>query len=177
MRAYFKIPELYRKVAIRDAAEIVDRVIQRCSAVRLVPHNVDLDEDRDDEFPRRTIYSFTVKGPRSPFTMAKCKVLYRALNVDVSNLLRVRGNDAKVAATQCHIGQPVALSNGEDAEVGALRISVDARMLARLWSEREISVGPSQQHRLSSDVQIVLDKLQLLVEQFDRVENSFGDEI
>src|SRR6185503_13417091 len=48
MRAYVNVPELYRKVALRDAAAILERSIQSDPGVRLLSHEPPSDEDGAD---------------------------------------------------------------------------------------------------------------------------------
>ena len=161
-RTYFNVPELVRKIALRDAAAIMERTIQSHPNLQMLSvHSLSSDTD---EFAVRTIYSFIVKGRRSPFTMEQSRILYRALNEDVSDILELRGDEARLAATPCHIGQPVALFDGSNGEVGALRISVDAR-----------TVSQFQWHQTSTLVQTLLEKLRLLTDQFEKVERIFRE--
>ena len=166
MRTYFNVPELVREIALRDAAAIMERTIQSHPNLQMLSVNsVSSDSADADEFAVRTIYSFIVKGrQRSPFTMGQSRILYRALNEDVSGILELRGHEARLAATPCHVGQPVALFNGSDGEVGALRISVDARTVCQF-----------QRYQTSTLVQTLLDKLRLVTDQFEKVERIFRE--
>jgi hypothetical protein len=53
-------------------------------------------------------------------------------------------------------------------------MSIDARILTRLWMERAGSDGETPQHQTARAVQTVLDKLHMLTERFHQVERTLG---
>jgi hypothetical protein len=175
MQRYFAVPELYRTIALRETAAVIARAIRQYPNLEMLPVESCPAAGHDhDEFATPTIYSFVVKRNRKPLSMEQARALYHALNEDVAKLLRVSGTDAELAATPCHIGQPVALSSGTDGPVGALRVSVDARMIAEQWADRESSAGGTQPRRTTKRIKTVLDKIQLLTDNLDRIERHFG---
>lgn len=175
MRRYFAVPELYREIALRETAAVMARTIRQYSNLEMLPvESCPMVNDDHDEFATPTIYSFVIKRNQKLLSMEQARALYQALNEDVTKLLRVSGADAELAATPCHIGQPVALSTGAHSQVGALRVSVDARMIAEQWADRESSPGGTQPRHAYKRIKAVLDKIQLLTDNLDRIERQFG---
>ena len=75
-----------------------------------------------------------------------------------------------VAATPCHIGQPVALSDGAGGAIGALRISADARLVSDSWAGGGDLVSTDRLTQRLDQVGTVFEKLRLLLAHFDRLE-------
>ncbi len=178
MRAYFDVPELLRKIAIRESAAAISRSIDRYPNLKLL-QPVDpppTSADDDDEFETQTIYPFLVMRGNRALSLSESRILHRALNNDVSGFLRARGITDKdeLAARLCHIGQPAAVSDGSGGFAGALRLSVDARMVCRFAANTRGHFGANKALQPFNQVQIVLGKLQLLTEQFSRLENGCG---
>lgn len=176
MRAYFEVPELLRKIAIRESAAAISRSIDRYPNLKLLSPVDPPPTNEDDEFETQTVYPFLVMRGNRALSLSESRILYRALNNDVSDLLRARGitDRDELAAQLCHIGQPVAVSDGSGGIAGALRLSVDARMICRFSANTRGHFGANKTLQPFNQVQIVLDKLQLLTEQFSRLENECG---
>jgi hypothetical protein len=175
MRRYFAVPELYRTIALRETIAVMARTIRQYPNLEMLPSDsCQGDSDEHDEFASPTICSFLVRRSQKLLSLEQTKTLYRALNEDVTKLLRVSGSDAELAATPCHIGQPVALSNGADGEAGALRVSVDARMIVEQWGDRQEISGATQPRHTHKRIKTVLDKIQLLTDDLDRIERHFS---
>jgi hypothetical protein len=178
MRAYFAIPELVRRIALRESAVVISRSIDRYPNVQLLP-TVDPSSTHAedfDEFETRTIFPFLVMRGHRPFSFSESRTLYRALNEDISDLLRAQGitAESELASRLCHIGQPVAVPDGAGGLAGALRLSVDARMVSRYWSSSRKLLAADKAARPFDQVRIVLDKLQLLSEHFSKIESAFA---
>lgn len=177
MRTYFEVPELLRKIALRESAAAISRSIDRYSNLQLLPavNTPSTNAEDADEFETQTIYPFLVMRGNRPFSLTESRILYRMLNEDISGLLRARGitDRSELAAQLCHIGQPVAVSDGAGGFAGALRLSVDARMVSRCWSNTGGFLGADKALQSFSQVRIVLDKLQLLLEHFAKIKNEF----
>lgn len=175
MQRYFEVPELYRAIALRETAAVMARTIRQYPNLEMLPIEPGpAAGDDHDEFETQTIFSFGVKRNRQLLSMGQARALYLALNEDVTQLVCVSGYDAEVAATPCHIGQPVALSSGAGGQFGALRVSIDARMIAEQWADRESAPGGAQSHRTYKRIKAVLDKIQLLTDNLDRIEQRYG---
>jgi hypothetical protein len=177
MRAYFEVPELLRKIAVRESAAAILRSIDRYSNLKLLtaPNPPSTSAEDVDEFETQTIYPFFVMRGNRPFSFTESKILYRALNEDISGLLRVRGvaDRSGLAAQLCHIGQPVAVADGAGGFAGALRLSVDARMICRFSDNTRRPFGADHARQPFNQLQTVLDKLLLLTEHFSQIENEY----
>jgi hypothetical protein len=177
MRAYFEVPELLRNIALRESAAAISRSIDRYPNLKLLtaPNSASTSAEDVDEFETQTIYPFFVMRGNRPFFFSESKILYRALNADVSSLLPARGitHGSGLAAQLCHIVQPVAVSDGTGGFAGALRLSVDARMVCRFSTNTRRPFGPNKAVQPFNQLQTVLDKLLLLTEQFSQIENEY----
>lgn len=178
MQAYFEVPELLRKIAVRESAAAILRSIDRYPNLQLLPvANLPSTNSKDaDEFETQTIFPFLIMRGNRPFSFSESRKLYRALNEDISGLLRAQGipDGSGLAAQLCHIGQPVAVSDGTGGFAGALRLSVDARMVCQFSASTRRPFGPNKAVQPFNQLQTVLDKLLLLTEQFSQIECEYG---
>ncbi|WP_157100702.1 hypothetical protein [Rhodoplanes sp. Z2-YC6860] len=176
MQRYFAVPELYRTIALRETAAVMARTIRQHPNLEMLPSEpCPAAGDDRDEFATPTIFSFGVKRNRKLLSMGQARALYHALNEDVASVLRVSGIDAELAAVPCHIGQPVACSSGAGGPFGALRVSVDARMIAEQWAVRESANSGVRPQSIHKRIKAVLDKIQLLTDNLERIEQQFGE--
>jgi selenocysteine lyase/cysteine desulfurase len=131
IRAYFAVPELFRRVALAEFAAAAARHLARYHGLQplLEPERCDVGED-NDEFAARTIFPFIVVRDGRPLSLADTRTLHQALNMDGSAL----DVTDPVAATPCHLGQPVPIEDGAGGMIGALRISADARLVSDSWA-------------------------------------------
>jgi hypothetical protein len=174
MRAYFEVPELLRRIAVRESAAAISRSIDRYPNLKLLtaPNSASASAEDVDEFETQTIFPFFIMRGNRPFSFSESKILYRALNADVSSLLPARGipDGSGLAAQLCHIGQPVAVSDGAGGFAGALRLSVDARMICRFSANTGRPFGADKARQPFNQLQTVLDKLLQLTEHFSQIE-------
>jgi hypothetical protein len=111
----------------------------------------------DDEFPGQTIFPFFVQHERGALTASQCAKLHRALNRDLAALLpELAGSERALAASLCHIGQPVAVVGG-----AVLRVAAGARHAA--LDAGAIEAGLAE----------VFGKIRLLLRNLTRIETAF----
>jgi hypothetical protein len=100
------------------------------------------------------------------------------LNCDMSHLLSDSATDEQrqIAATLCHIGQPVKVRHPLQGAVGTLRISASAGVVSETWSAsgEAASAGKINRRldRAGDQVERVLDKIGLLVENLDALSDA-----
>jgi hypothetical protein len=162
IRAYFAVPELFRRLALAEFAAAAARTIARYAEVRLLPEpEGGGSEDSQDEFAARTIFPFLVMRADRPLSLAETRVLHQALNMDATAL----GASDPAAAVPCHIGQPVAIADGLGGTAGALRISADARLVAESWTGTGDLVSTGRLTTRLGEIATVFDKLRFLLGQ------------
>jgi len=179
MHAYFAVPEFVRKLVLREFAAATSRSIERSPHLQLVatPLGLSTIEGGDDEFDVRTIYPLLIRRGTRLLSYAQSGTLYRALNHDVSMLLRRHGASAELdlAARLCHVGQPVAIADGSGGKAGAIRVSADARFVSECWSPSDQTIAIDKMQRRFGEIRTILDKLQILLQHFDDIDNAYGE--
>jgi selenocysteine lyase/cysteine desulfurase len=171
MHAYYTVPELYRRIAMAEFARSAARAIERHECITLLPEPAWLsdDSDVDDEFSERTVFPFTVKALGRLVTPVESRAIYKALNDDVTRIVDcTTPAQAKLAATICHIGQPVTLKV-DGVETGALRISADARLVSECFAGADMSGAIAPMQRKFAQIDVVFGKVELLAQNLDRV--------
>jgi hypothetical protein len=169
MRGYFAVPDLIRRIIIAEFGDNVARALRsHAPDLRLLPEPQWLAADEwDDEFGVRTIFPFIMRRAGKPLSMAEARLVHRALNEDVSDLMP--GQHCALAARLCHVGQPVEIANGEGGTTGALRISADARLVSDAWAGGGMAAAMERLRLRCRQVGLVLDKTRLLVSELDRL--------
>ena len=171
MKAYFSVPAPYRFLALQEFSREVPRLIAERPNLKLVPtfEKAGADGIEDEEMSARTIFPFFIADRGKILSLDACTLIYRALNLDVSNLLprSTPGHKRRVAACLCHIGQPVRISHPMHGLAETLRISAGARVVSDTWRP----AGPTASLRLLAQefnqVRAILDKIDLLVENVE----------
>jgi hypothetical protein len=168
IRAYHAVPELFRKLALQEFGNVVRRSVSRHPALRLLTVAERENVPSGDEFDSPTIFSILVEHNGRCLGLERSATLFGALNEDVSAL--VPGSERQLAATPCHIGQPVAVANGSDGVAGVLRLSLDARAVSRSWSGGASVSATEKMQDVARQLRTVVDKIALLADHFDRIE-------
>jgi hypothetical protein len=169
MKAYFAVPELYRRLALGEFSGALSRMFEARGDLALLPEPawVSDESDIDDEFSVRTVFPFVVRRDGVPLSAAETRTIYRALNEDVCEIVDCRGQE-RLAATICHIGQPVALKM-DGVETAALRISADARLVSECFAGTSVLDAIAALKQRSAGAGTVLDKVALLANNLDRL--------
>ncbi len=175
MRDYFAVPLSFRELALRQFAEIVPQFIAAESRVEALPLDDPAGEGDDEEMAVRTIFPFIVKRNGRALSQAQAATLYHALNDDVSPLLpaKLPPMQRLLAARRCHIGQPVALPDGQGGMKGALRVSAGARVVSESWCE-DLDAARAKLRREFDQVRAIFEKIHLLVRHFDDIEPAYA---
>lgn len=169
MKAYFAVPELYRRLALGEFSTAAARAIGRRKNLALLPEPAWVfdETDIDDEFSVRTVFPFVVKRNGMPLSLAESRTIYQALNDDVCEIIDCENPaQMRVAATVCHIGQPVAMMM-DGVETGALRIAADARLVSDCFAGADVLGAIDALKKKSADLDVVLDKVVLLARNLD----------
>ncbi len=154
MEAWYGAGLMRRRELFGAFAASVQRASAGFAEVALLPAPA-LD---DDEFPGQSIFPFFLRHEGAALSPALSVKLHRALNRDLRTLLPgLDGGERELAATLCHIGQPVAV--GERAAV--LRVASGARHVA--LDARAIEDGLVQ----------AFGKIRLLLRNLPRIEAAF----
>ena len=163
MERYKAVPLVFRAEAMTMFETAMEQAFDESRDCSLLSAAADVAIDRGDEFANRTVFAFTVQNEDGPLDPVAARLMYRALNVDMSGLIAHRA-----AARLCHIGQPVTLGTGDEA-VGALRMSVDARFIAECWDGGCEGAVERVQCRCT-EIGEVLDKISVLLPHMADIE-------
>lgn len=171
LKAFFTVPASYRSLALQEFSRVVPCLIAERSNLTPVPWFRSAGEDGidDEEMSARTIFPFFIADRGKLLSVEACSRIYRALNLDVSNLLPRSAPAAKrkVAASLCHIGQPVAMPHPSNGLAGTLRISAGARVVSDTWRPAGLTASLQILAHEFAQVRTILDKIDLLVEMID----------
>jgi len=171
MRAYYAVPMSFRELALNQFAETVPRLISAEPCLEPLSFDAAPEGDgADEEMGVRTIFPFFVRRNGRALSQVEAAMLYRALNEDVAPLLpaQVPPMQRLLGARRCHIGQPVALPDGQGGVNGALRISAGARVVSETWCE-DLDAARENLRREFDQVRAIVGKLQLLVRHYDEI--------
>jgi hypothetical protein len=179
MRDYFVAPQSFREVAFTRFADAITGLIDAEPCLKPMPlprevaHTLD-----DEEFASPTIHPFFVRRRGALLSYAQTKILYCALNDDVSALLPVNPPPMMrlLAARECHIGQPVALPDGRGSSIGVLRISAGARVVSESWCSDRLTARENLRGEFDQ-LRAIVEKIALVVRYFDAIETAYrGDQ-
>ncbi len=167
MRAYFAVPEDFRRLAMREFARLVTQCLGEYANLRALDHPTGR-LDGDDEFSVPSVFAFLVIRHGRPCTMAQAKRLYQALNEDLSAIDGpFTPRQRRLLAQCCHIGQPVLVPQNAGEGAGALRVSADARLISDSWQDGDEARAVARLRANIAKVRVVFDKLELLTDHVD----------
>src|SRR5579864_92920 len=175
MRAYFAVPKPFRQLALRQFSEAVPRLIASEASCEALNFDGELEGDSDDEeWGFRTIFPFFVRRSGRLMPQAQTTTLYRALNDDVAALLPTTLPPMLrlLGARRCHIGQPVAVADGPNRIVGALRISAGARVVSETWHQDALLARENLRAEFDQ-VRAILEKIRLVARYFEDIEPAY----
>jgi hypothetical protein len=177
MKAYYAVPELYRRLALGEFSGALSRMFEARSDLVLLgePAWVSDEADMDDEFSVRTVFPFVVRRHGVPLSVAEIRAIYRALNEDVCEIVDCQKQE-RLAATVCHIGQPVALQM-DGVDTAALRISADARLVSECFAGTSVLEAVAALKKKAGNVDVVLDKVALLANNLDRLMPVYREKV
>jgi hypothetical protein len=159
MRAYYAIPESFRRAALATLGEGIARLINASMSLRLLPRQRDLFDPRidSDELLLPTIFAFTLEQHERPVSLDRCKAIHKALAGDIPGSL---STDEPESDPQAYlVGQPVGWNLADGSSIAALRICIGARHVTDCWSAR-----PETARR---NLRRVIDRVAMVVEKLD----------
>jgi hypothetical protein len=169
IRAYFAVPELFRRLALVEFAAAATRHFDRFPEFDLMPAAPSLFADRErDEFAARTIFPFRLLRDGRAVSYEQARLLHRALNADPA----CHGFDGAREGAPCHIGQPVAVADTAAGTTGVLRISADARLVSESWVGAGDLLSTGRLVRRFDQIALVLEKLRFLLRHLDRLDGA-----
>jgi hypothetical protein len=178
MKAFFAVPPAHQR-------EVVEAFLARLVAEIAASPELELLStpvlERPEGTPEiqwdglRTIHSFLVQVrsgnfPPRVLTLFEAKLVYQWLNMDLSEILppSASGDERRLAAVRCHIGQPVPIFRKGGETYAALRIAVGARLVSGV--EFDPLLGGTREERLRAEIQGALTairKLRFIVRHFE----------
>lgn len=163
--AYHRVPETFRSTALARFAAAVPRLLAEFSFCRLVDPERSMSGSAEDR-AARSIYPFLIQMTGRPLSFAEMKEIYGSLNCDLSAELKQNriwpGNGS--ASTLCHIGQPLLMNDFAKREVGALRLSADARFISDAWQPEDESGSIERVDAKIRDIRTILKKIEIILE-------------
>jgi hypothetical protein len=159
--AYYRVPDSFRKAALKTFGEAVERLIAASPSLDLLPWQERPLDDADEEMAERTIFSFVIQRGEDIVSLSECRRLYRALAGHVAP------GDLKPAAQACLIGQPVALGvplGCDSSPSAALRISASARLVSEAWSSDATLAYRNMQRAIDQAANAIANLESLLVD-------------
>ena len=112
----------------------------------------------DEDMPA-TIFPFFIRRDGRMLELDEMTKIYYALNRDLSGACpeTATREERALAATPCHIGQPVKLPGGT-----VLRIGISARIVSEAWTEDE-HIAKVNLRALIAQIGTVVRKIDLIV--------------
>ncbi|HET8762309.1 MAG TPA: hypothetical protein VFM12_02775 [Gemmatimonadales bacterium] len=174
MEAFYAVPADRQFTAVRHFVEGLAAAVAASEWVEMVeaPALTRLPEADEQEWDStQTIFSLLVKRGGAPageppwLTLDEARQLYRWLNMDITPLLPEGiSEDARhVAASCCHVGQPVVIVSDHGHQYAAIRIAFGARLVSRV--EMDPLLGETAEARREGELGsalAVLRKIELI---------------
>lgn len=165
------VPDALKDVALERFRSEVTTRLTRGSCFRILPRERgDPAESHDQKLARDSIISFQMMarrwdGTREALNEAQCRKLFELLNRDASHLLPdVNATDQTILKQEFHIGQPVAIGQGENQRA-VLRLVLGVRFFTIIGHAGPGSVTAALESEISDLIRAV-DKLELLAENW-----------
>lgn len=169
-RAFAKVSDT-RKIAVLERFAATVREAIRGHSIFVLQNVTAPCRDGDGWDGLRSVFGFAVRSPDESGRLldpAAMRKLYQWLNADCSALFDT-ADERRLAARICHIGQPVALPDGDGGQVGWLRVSAGARLISGEPSHRGLAAA-RRLDREMMDLAAVFDKIALLHAHWTRIE-------
>ena len=167
MRAYYALPDSYRRSALARLADAVRAAIASSRHLELMAERNKIVDTLDEGMPA-TIFPFFIGQGDRTLELDEMTRIYRALNRDLASALPGMATDDErvLASTQCHIGQPVKLPSGT-----ILRIGIGARTITEAWS-KDGSIAETNIRAVIDQIGTVVRKIELIVANNLHLESS-----
>jgi hypothetical protein len=181
MEAFYVVPAQRQFTAVRHFVEGLDRAVASSEWVDMVdaPALTRLPEGDEQAWDStQTIFSLLVKRGNAPageppyLELDEVKQLYQWLNMDISGLLpdEITADERRVAASYCHVGQPVVIFSDHGRQYAAIRIAFGARLVSRV--EMDPLLGETAAARREGELAsalAVLQKIELIARWWEEM--------
>lgn len=169
--AYHTVPEVFRRAALTRFADALPVLLSEFEFCRVIDSERSHSGDPCDQ-TIRTIFPFLLVKSEETLTFDYARRVYYALNSDLSCELRPGEalSDRLHASTLCHIGQPLLMKERGSREIGALRLSADARLVCDAWVPGDEEASTQRIDRKIDEVRVVLQKIAIFLELTDERE-------
>jgi hypothetical protein len=157
MRAYYAVPESFRRDAVRRLGEDFAHIITASPPLTLLPPQSH--PENGDEFALPTIFGFTLTRGGRTLSLAACRALYRAF----------ADADPSGAHAPCLIGQPVGWGGRNDDAAAAMRLCISAR---HVIDAAQSSLAPDGLAGIRDAAAAAIDTLESLLRQHDAHDNA-----
>ncbi len=157
MCAYYGLPELYRRSALKRLAHAGPAAIASSQHLSMLADRSVAADGPDEEKPA-TIFPFFIERDGRTLELGEMTSIYHALNRDLASALPATATDDQrtLAFISCHIGQPVKLPVGT-----VLRIGIGARNIAEAWS--------SDDRIAEANIRAIIGKIAMVVKKIDLI--------
>jgi hypothetical protein len=174
MRAYYAIPESFRRTALATLGEGIARLVAASPSLRLLPQQRDpIDPGIDnDELLLPTIFAFTLAQHGRTVSLDRCRAIHTALARDIRDSLTA--DQPETAAQSYLVGQPVGWHLADGSSVAALRLCIGARHVSECWSANADTARGNLRDALDR-VATVIRKLDAQLNDSRRQEPSHAD--
>lgn len=170
MDRYFRVPAEFRRAAFQDFSKYVMNCISGRANLRLLQEPAS-GNDGSEEFSAPTVFPFLPMRHDRPCSMAEARLLYRAMNKDLSNVISASApSERRLISQRCHIGQPVQIPQCAGRETGVLRVSADARLVSESWVGGDEAIAARRLRSNIAKIRIVFDKLDFLLQRLDELQ-------
>jgi hypothetical protein len=169
MRALFAVPPGRRAEILSGFGAVVAAEIAANPLLALLPAPaIDRRAGAEDWELCRSIYTFSLRLPDAVRCLSpeEARAVYVWLNADLSGALPdLDAEDRRLAASICHIGQPVKLPRPDGNCIGVLRVSAGARLISGEPSHRDLPSGARLQREFD-DLRAVFGKIRLILSHY-----------
>jgi hypothetical protein len=171
MESYFRVPAEFRSLAFREFSTFVTSCIGDRPSLRLLESHR-LGNKADEEFSSPTVFPFLLMRKGRPCSMAEAKLLYQAMNKDLSAVMDTSApSQRRLLSQRCHLGQPVEIPQRGGENAGALRVSADARFVSESWLGGGKKTAITRLQSNLGNLRFVFDKLQFLLDGLDELQS------
>lgn len=170
MNKIFRIPNQRLKFVIDTFRKYVFAMIAEVHYLSLV------DKDRNQSEPDyvyerspfevNTICTICITHPEGPKNKEETKIVHQALYSDISNIMEEEDNN--ISSISIQLGQPVQISENNEAKNTTLRIALGANQI----SELALLDNDLIETKFAADMQMIEEKLNLILANFDFIKQE-----
>jgi hypothetical protein len=163
---YENVPKSLKLLGATQFNKYVYDAIKSCGYLEYFGEQNDIES--------RSIHPFYIKLNGKILSHEDCTILYKLLNEDIS-LLIPQGlrQEYFLAKRKCHIGQPVKMVHTTKADSAVLRINLGSRVISDSWREKDTSIYFQEIEKQLIQVDIILNKIELILKYWDALRDQY----